>query len=279
MSEHGGDFGEKRVSNSEQGTGSSIENKDSPEQLKEGRPMTEVLDFSNRLTRERNEHYLRTNSLRIAHLGVGGGEVVDTVLRTKPEQMREILPVVAAKITLRVFTVLQGLEEKEAIIDKLMSKFPESGCSYCGHKPCRCDVVRPEEKIGAQSSEEQRQWTIKQWQDHLKSVYGEKNHQRGLSYILNRLMSEIQEVNVAGMQMELLPEDAERYKQEAISELADSFAWAIAVCNEVDADLNKSFVDRYGKGCPNCGNMPCTCGPFTFVQERKDRRTLDKLKQ
>jgi len=244
--------------------------------------MTGVLDFSDRLTRQRNAEYLRTNGLRIAHLGVGGGEMVDTVERVKPEErMREILPTVAAKIALRVFTVLQGLEDKSQIIEALRNKFPESGCSYCGHIPCQCAVARPEEKIGARSSEEQKDWTIKQWQTHLKRVYGENNSKQGLRFIIGRLMSEIEEATAAEMQMEMSssPEDVQRFRQETISELADSFAWAIAVCNELSVDLDKAFVDRYGKGCPNCGQIPCQCGPFTFVQERKDKRTIDALKK
>jgi|GEM_PF-128109 NTP pyrophosphatase (non-canonical NTP hydrolase) len=262
--------------------GSPKENVDSSEMqdLKEGTPMTGVLDFSDRLTRQRNAEYLRTNTLRIAHLDVGGGEMLDTTERVKPaEKMMEILPTVAAKVALRVFTVLQGLEDKGAIIEALKKKFPESGCSYCGHKPCGCSVMRPEEKVGAQSSEEQKDWTIKEWQTHLKEVYGANNAKEGLRFIVGRLHSEIDEVTAAGMQMEMqtAPKDIERFRLEAISELADSFAWTIAVCNEVDIDLEQAFVDRYGKGCPNCGGMPCTCGPFTFVQERKDERTLKNL--
>ena len=240
------------------------------QELKEGTPMTGVLDFSDRLTQERNEQFLRTNGLRVQHLLAGGGEVLDTIERVKPEEkMKEIIPSVLAKVTLRVFTVLQGLQNKAEIIDALKKKFPESGCSYCGHKPCGCNVMRPEEKVGAQASDAQNGWTISEWQKHLKDVYGANNAKQGLRFIYGRLLSEMNEVNVAGMQMEMMPEEAEKYRQEAVSELADSFAWVAAVANELDMDLEKAFVERYGNGCPNCGQIPCQCGPFTFVQERK----------
>ncbi len=240
------------------------------QELKMGTPLGGVLDFSNRLTSERNERFLRTNSLRVQHLLAGGGEVLDTLERVKPEQkMRQVIPSVLAKVTLRVFTVLQGLQNKKEIIGALKNKFPESGCSYCGHKPCACSVMRPEEKVDARSSDAQSGWTIGEWQKHLKDVYGHKNAEQGIRFIYGRLLSEMNEANVASMQIEMLPDQAAKYWQEAISELADSFAWVAAVANELNIDLEKAYVERYGKGCPNCGQFSCQCGPFTFVQERK----------
>ncbi len=256
-------------SNAAGGSGEGMEG----QELKVGTPMAGVLDFSNGLTQERNERYLRTDGLRVQHLLAGGGEILDTIERVKPEEkMKQILPSVLAKATLRVFTVLQGLQSKEEIIAELKKKFPESGCSYCGHKPCGCNVMRPEEKVGAQSSEAQNEWTIKEWQTHLNSVYGPNNHAQGLRFIYGRLLSEMNETNVAAMQMEMMPEEVEKFRQEAVSELADSFAWVIAVANETGIDLENAYVERYGKGCPNCGQFSCQCGPFTFVQERKAKR-------
>ena len=154
-----------------------------------------------------------------------------------------------------------------------MEKFPESGCSYCGKKPCQCAVDRPKGSVDVKPSESQKSWSISDWQKHLAEVYP-GNISKGLLWISNRLTSEIAEVLQARMLMDIQPykEETEVYKQEAISELADSFAWAIAVCNAVGANLEQSFVDRYGKGCPNCGKNPCKCGPFTFIQERKVKK-------
>ena len=83
----------------------------------------------------------------MTHLSVGGAEILTTFQRVKPEsKMREILPDVAAKVLLRAMTMLQSLEGREGIINALKQKYPESGCSYCGLKPCGCEVARPEEK-------------------------------------------------------------------------------------------------------------------------------------
>ncbi len=248
------------------GGGESMEN----QELKAGTPMMGVLEFSDRLTRLRNDKYLRTPAHRAAHLSVGGTEMLSTFTRVKPEsKMREILPEVAAKVLLRAITVLQSLENNEGIIASLKQKYPESGCSYCGQKPCQCAVMRPEEKTGAKSSGVQDNWTIKDWQAHLKAVYGDVNTGRGLNFVVDRLMEEIGEVDQAVLQMEMQAETAAEFRAEAISELADTVAWAAGVCNMVDADLESKFIERYGKGCPNCGQFSCQCGPFTFVQERK----------
>jgi NTP pyrophosphatase (non-canonical NTP hydrolase) len=82
-----------------------------------------------------------------------------------------------------------------------------------------------------------------------------------------------QEVPEAVVLMETYEESdsqmANKYKDEAASEAADVIAWAIAVSNEVDVNLENAFVERYGKGCPNCKNYPCKCGEFSHKQERK----------
>ena len=251
------------------GGGEEVEN----QELKEGASLGSVLQFSDRLTRLRNDRYLKTLPQRMTHLSVGGAEILTTFQRVKPEsRMREILPDVAATVLLRAMTMLQSLEGREGIIHALKQKYPESGCSYCGLKPCGCEVARPEEKKGAESSEAQNNWSLREWQEHLKSVYGEVNDRRGLNFVCDRLNEEIGEAGAAGLQMDMQPELAEQFRREAISELADTVAWALGVCNAVDTDMEKKFLERYGKGCPNCGQLSCQCGPFAFVHERKFNR-------
>jgi len=233
--------------------------------------LAEVLDYSDGLTRERNRTYFPTLDKRVIHLYSGGVEMFDTV-RAKAKS-EGVIPIVASKILLRALNVLQALDNLGEVIDRLMKKFPASGCSYCGKKPCQCAVIRPEDKVGAKSSEEQRTWSLIEWQHHLKSVYGESNHGRGLDWIANRLGSEIGELSEAAILMEKYketnPEKSKENKDEAASEAADVVAWAMAVCNEINADIGKAFADRYGKGCPNCKQYPCKCGEFSHKQERK----------
>ncbi len=244
---------------------------DKKRELGDNASLTEIWDFAHGLTRERNEKMFPTLDKRVIHLFSGGVEMFDTV-RTK-EKNEKFIPVVASKILLRALNVLQAVSSREAAIDKLMKKYPESGCSYCGKKPCECAVIRPEDKVGVKSSEEQRNWTIAQWQQHLKAVYGASNREKGLDWVANRLGSEIGELSEAARLMEkhkgTNTEKSDEYKDEAASEAADVIAWIIATCNEVDADLGKVFIERYGKGCPNCNGYPCRCGEFSFKQERQ----------
>ena len=235
--------------------------------LRSHAPLSEVLDFSLGLTAERNKKCFPTIADRVDHLVLGGAELLNAV---RDDDMK-ILPAVSAKLLLRIFTVLQGLGEKDAIVQKLMEKFPANGCSYCGKKPCQCAVDRPKGVAGLRPSEFQKEWAIAEWQQHLKDVYGESNASRGLTAIANRLASEIAEVVQARMLMDMQEsnEGREEYKQEAISELGDSFAWTLAICNEIGADLESSFVERYGNGCTNCKHYPCQCGAFSFKEERK----------
>lgn len=226
-----------------------------------------MLDFSDGLTRERNERNFHTVADRVDHLALGGGELLKSVHVGDTD----ILPSVSAKITLRIFTALQGLGAMETFIDTLMGKFPERGCSYCGNKPCSCAVDRPQAKASVLPSDAQRDWSLSEWQAHLKNVYGASNMEKGgLLWAASRLSSEIKEVLEARMRMdrETSPESIEKYRRETISELADSFAWVCAVCNELTANLDSEFVMRYGNGCQHCRQYPCACGPFEWKDER-----------
>lgn len=237
------------------------------QELKLGAPLKVILEFSDGLTRGRNERNFHTIADRVDHLALGGGELLKSVHVGDTG----ILPSVSAKIALRIFTVLQGLGAMDDIIQTLMDKFPESGCSYRGNKPCSCAVDRPQTKTSVFPSELQREWSLSEWQKHLKDVYGASNKEKGaLLWAASRLSSEIKEVLEARMRMdrEKSPELIEKYKRETISELADSFAWVCAVCNELDANLDSEFVKRYGKGCEHCGQYPCACGAFDWKDER-----------
>jgi len=233
--------------------------------------LEKILDFSDELTKERNEKYFPTRDKRVVHLFLGGVEMLDTI-RAR-EKHGKFIPIVASKILLRALNVMQSLSNRDAIIDKLIEKYPKSGCSYCGKKPCECAVIRPEDIVGANSSAEQKKWTISDWQNHLNDVYGADNKKRELDFVSGRLVSEIGELSEAAILMEKYEKSdtnkSEKFRDEATSEAADVIAWIFAVCNEVDTDLQKAFVERYGKGCPNCHKFPCRCGEFSHKQERK----------
>lgn len=247
-------------------------------ELESGAPMGEAFEFADGLTHERNQNYLPTPAHRILHLARGGGEMAKAVT----VEDTAILPIVASKMILRVFGVLEILNAKDEFIEALMHKYPEGGCSYCGKKPCRCGVEKPEEFAKLEPSEAQRTWSIGEWQSHMRAVYGTKNDALSLDSVVLRLEAEIGEVAEAGLLSDRKDavKRADEYRQQIISELADCFAWLVAICNHhtVNADLEAAFVGRYGKGCPHCGHYPCTCEEFGYVDERKDPRNSKMTK-
>ena len=48
--------------------------------------------------------------------------------------------------------------------------------------------------------------------------------------------------------------------QELAYEFADVLAWLATIANVAKVDLQQAVLDKYGKGCPGCGQMVCTCG-------------------
>jgi NTP pyrophosphatase (non-canonical NTP hydrolase) len=240
--------------------------------LQSGASLGEVFVFSDGLTHERNQNQLPTAAHRILHLARGAGEMAKSVT----VHNTAILAIVASKMTLRIFGVLEILNAKDEFIEALMRKYPEAGCSYCGNKPCQCGIEKTNTIAKHEPSETQRTWSIREWQNHMKSVYGTKNDALSLDSVVLRLSAEIGEVAEAGLLSDRIESkgDAEKFRIQMLSELADSFVWLVAICNhhEVNADFEATFIARYGKGCPNCGQYPCSCEQFTYIDERKDPR-------
>ncbi len=81
----------------------------SPEfqELREGAALREVFDFAEGLTRERNKHYLPTIVHRLLHFTRGMGEMAKAVR----VQDAKILPIISAKMVLRIFGVVEELGE------------------------------------------------------------------------------------------------------------------------------------------------------------------------
>lgn len=244
----------------------------SPEfhELQEGAPLGEVFDFAEGLTRERNKNYLPTVVHRLFHFTRGIGEMAKAI---RVNDMK-ILPLISAKMLLRIFGILDELNASDVFIEALKTKYPEQGCMYCGHKPCICSPDRVQEVTNIAPSEAQRTWSIAEWQEHLKEVYGAKNDTLTLSGVLGHIQEELGETAEAALLMARGSDDFEKNKEHIVLELADCFASIIAICNyhTVNGNLEETFIKRYGKGCPNCGKYPCQCEAFSYIDDRKDAR-------
>ena len=81
-------------------------------------------------------------------------------------------------------------------------------------------------------------------------MYFEKDHARGVDGTFMWLMEEVGELATA------LREGSQ---QEQRQEFADVLAWLTTIANVVGVDLNDAIMQKYGSGCPGCGEFICTC--------------------
>ena len=50
-----------------------------------------------------------------------------------------------------------------------------------------------------------------------------------------------------------------RDKKEIFEEAADVLAWLSTICSLSGVDLEEAALAKYGKGCPRCAAIPCSC--------------------
>lgn len=129
--------------------------------------------------------------------------------------------------------------------DMVWGKYP-SKCIYCRQNICTCNGER--EQNGATG----RPGNLNEWQRTLYVIYGQGNNERSLDEIAFHLFEEIGEVAKA-----LRKKD----KKEIVEEVADSFAWLIAVVNRHDPEIriDDMVYNRYSDKCPHCNMKPCRC--------------------
>jgi NTP pyrophosphatase (non-canonical NTP hydrolase) len=48
-------------------------------------------------------------------------------------------------------------------------------------------------------------------------------------------------------------------REELAAEFADVLAWLVTIANVAGIDLEQAVLDKYGGGCPGCGQMVCRC--------------------
>jgi len=91
---------------------------------------------------------------------------------------------------------------------------------------------------------------IRAFQKLIDEMYSDKDRRRGTAGTFLWLVEEIGELASAL---------GEGTKAERAEELADVFAWLVTIANVEDIDLQDAVAGKYGRGCPTCGKMVCTC--------------------
>ena len=92
--------------------------------------------------------------------------------------------------------------------------------------------------------------SLEDFQAVIRRMYLEKDRARGVDGTFMWLMEEVGELAAALR---------EGTRDEQAAEFADVLAWLATIANVVDVDLAGAVREKYGAGCPGCGQFVCTC--------------------
>jgi len=81
-------------------------------------------------------------------------------------------------------------------------------------------------------------------------MYLDKDAARGVDGTFMWLMEEVGELAAALR---------EGTREEQAAEFADVLAWLTTIANVVEVDLAAAVRQKYGSGCPGCGQFVCKC--------------------
>jgi hypothetical protein len=227
------------------------------------RSLSREIDHLCELYGVRNRLYLTSLARRIDFLQVGIKDLLEVVRQDRTTLAKEVA---IARVFARLVCVMEYFTTpyyRFPIVDILCKKYPAHGCSYCQQKPCRCQPgYRPNYKLETVADEDQAQWSISDWQNHMHAVYGHVNGNKTWEDILNRLVAESTEISNVEMLTHTKRPD-ELLKMYA-KEVADTFAWICAVASKLELSLDVANQKAYGNRCWSCKQKPCHCESFVF---------------
>jgi NTP pyrophosphatase (non-canonical NTP hydrolase) len=94
--------------------------------------------------------------------------------------------------------------------------------------------------------------TLADLQRQIRETYGAKDAARGDAATFLWLAEEFGELATALRS---------GTPEELALEMADVLAWLATLANLRDIDLEAAFRRKYGRACPGCGQVPCSCDP------------------
>ncbi len=92
--------------------------------------------------------------------------------------------------------------------------------------------------------------TIAEFQDLIRRTYHRRDKKRGLDKNFLWFAEEVGELAETVRKGD---------KKEMAKEAADVLAWLSTICSLSGVDLQEAALAKYGKGCPRCKGIPCTC--------------------
>lgn len=93
-------------------------------------------------------------------------------------------------------------------------------------------------------------FTLSEFQSLIARMYSAKDEARGIDGTFMWLVEEFGEL-AAALRDGTPAEQAE--------EFADVLAWLATIANVARVDLQQAVHEKYGGGCPGCGEMTCVC--------------------
>ncbi|MCA9236078.1 MAG: nucleotide pyrophosphohydrolase [Planctomycetales bacterium] len=92
--------------------------------------------------------------------------------------------------------------------------------------------------------------SLREFQSLIRGMYHDKDVARGIDGTFMWLMEEVGELAAALR---------EGTPAEQAAEFADVIAWLTTIANVAEIDLAEAIRQKYGAGCPGCGQYLCTC--------------------
>ena len=101
-----------------------------------------------------------------------------------------------------------------------------------------------------ETNREVRSLSLADLQALIRTMYSSKDEARGVDGTFMWLMEEIGELAAALR---------EGNREELAREFADVLAWLATIANVAGIDLEQAVLEKYGRGCPGCGQFICRC--------------------
>ena len=100
------------------------------------------------------------------------------------------------------------------------------------------------------TADKSRSLSLSDLQALIRTMYSSKDEVRGIDGTFMWLMEEVGELAAALR---------EGNPVELAREFADVLAWLATIANVAGVDLEQAVLEKYGKGCPGCGQFVCQC--------------------
>lgn len=228
--------------------------------INEGDSLSQFEQHLYNIYNRRDSVWLPGRDIRYDLFQVAHRDLTESVRKNVKERQPEML----ARTASRVFCIARAIEGV-SLTKGLFEKYSGS-CSYCGLYPCQCREKRPQSNSKEWNPESpEASWSIREWQQHLDQMYGEKNKQRGIEYSLLRLFSEVSELRSLERKMSNMSTD--QVITEYTSEVADCMAWTLGIGNVLNINVEESMLMYFGdSGCRFCHSIPCQCARHNWEQ-------------